>query len=176
MMQEVFSRRLKKGNLPDVFIVDGGIQQVNTVKKVLDEFEIKTPVVGIAKARDLTSGNWRSREISKSEERLIIQGRANPYILNKCQSLFKIVVSMRDEAHRFSRKLHHKTEKKRIIKSWVFEIKGIGEDTKNHILQNLSLEINEFKKMTEVELQNFFGIEKRHAKAMYNYLHANKKN
>lgn len=116
MMREVFLRRLKYGKFPDVFVVDGGKAQVNTVVKVLEELDIDVPVVGIAKARDLTSGNYSAREISKSEERLIIPGRANPYVLNKCPSLYRIIVQLRDEAHRFSRKLHHKAEENRLFK------------------------------------------------------------
>lgn len=116
MMREVFLRRLKYGKFPDVFVVDGGKAQVNTVVKVLEELDIDVPVVGIAKARNLTSGNYNAREISKSEERLIIPGRSNPYILNKCPSLYRIIVQLRDEAHRFSRKLHHKAEENRLFK------------------------------------------------------------
>ncbi len=33
MMKEVFTRRLKRRPWPDVFIVDGGVAQVNTVEK-----------------------------------------------------------------------------------------------------------------------------------------------
>lgn len=116
MMREVFLRRLKYGNFPDVFVVDGGKAQVNTVVKVLEELEVDVPVVGIAKARDLSRGNYKAEQISKSEERLIIPGRSNPYILNKCPSLYRIIVQLRDEAHRFSRKLHHKAEEKRLFK------------------------------------------------------------
>src|SRR5690606_10374057 len=111
----------------------------NTVKEVLKEFEVDVPVVGIAKARDLTKGNLRSKEISRSDERLIIPGRANPYILSKCPPLFRIIVQMRDEAHRFSRKLHHKQEGKRTFHSWLDDIYGIGEETKKQILQNLTV-------------------------------------
>ena len=115
MMKEVFLRRLKYKNFPDVFLVDGGRAQVNTVIEILRELEVDVPVVGIAKARDLDSGNLHVKDIRKTEERLIIPGRANPYILNKCQSLFRIMVQMRDEAHRFSRKLHHKAEEDRLF-------------------------------------------------------------
>lgn len=175
MMQEVFGRRIKHGNLPDVFVVDGGIGQVNSVKKVLDELEVVIPVIGIAKARDLTSGNLRATEVSKTEERLIIQGRVNPYILNKCPSLFKIIVSMRDEAHRFSRKLHHKAEKKRIVKSWVYDVKGLNDKVRQSILQNLTMNKSELKKMNIKELTDFFGLENKHARIFYDYLHASKK-
>lgn len=72
--------------------------------------------MGIAKQKTLRSKDgFKQVDIKKSEERLIIPGRANPYFLNQNRSLFKIIVQMRDEAHRFSRKLHHKEEKKRII-------------------------------------------------------------
>ncbi len=103
MMREVISRRADNGDLPDVLVIDGGVAQVNTVVAVVNELKLELPVVGIAKSKDLTSGNLHAREVVRSEERLVIPGRSNPYILTKCPPLFKIIVSMRDEAHRFSR-------------------------------------------------------------------------
>lgn len=116
MMRELIMRRSDNGNLPDVFIVDGGLGQVNVFKEALKELNIPIPVIGIAKSKVVkTKDGFKSEEIKKSEERLIIPGRSNPYMLNQNRSLFKIIVQMRDEAHRFSRKLHHKEEKKRLI-------------------------------------------------------------
>lgn len=116
MMRELIIRRSDNGSLPDVFIVDGGWGQVNVFKEALKELNIPIPVVGIAKSKNVrTKDGFRSEDIKKSEERLIIPGRANPYFLNQNRSLFKIIVQMRDEAHRFSRKLHHKEETKRVL-------------------------------------------------------------
>ena len=116
MMKELITRRSDNGNLPDVFIVDGGLGQVNIFKEALKEFKIDIPVIGIAKQKTLRSKEgFKQVDIKKSEERLIIPGRTNPYFLNQNRALFKIIVQMRDEAHRFSRKLHHKEEKNRII-------------------------------------------------------------
>jgi excinuclease ABC subunit C len=171
MMREVFYRRLKYGNLPDVFIVDGGVQQVNTVKKVLDELEIEVPVVGIAKARDLKKSGYRSSEIKRSEERLVIQGRSNPFVLNKCWSLMRIVVNMRDEAHRFSRKLHHKAEHKRIIHSWVDEIKGLNKTVKQDILKKNTHTLPELQKLSLEQLQDTLELESKHAKLIHKYFH-----
>jgi len=139
MMREVISRRVEHGDLPDVLVIDGGIAQVNTVVAVLNELKIELPVVGIAKSKDLTSGDYKAKEIVRSEERLIIPGRSNPFILTKCPSLFKILVTMRDEAHRFSRKLHHKAESKRVLSTWLDEVKGLGEEGKKKILTQLSM-------------------------------------
>ena len=169
MMREVISRRLDNGSLPDVLVVDGGVAQVNTVTAVLRELAIDLPVVGIAKSREI-SGSFQAKEIDRTEERLIIPGRSNPYILTKCPSLFKIIVSMRDEAHRFSRKLHHKAESKRVLATWLDEIKGLGGETKKKILSQLSLSKNELKAFTVSDLMNYFGIKNPQAKALWTHL------
>jgi len=174
MMKEVVSRRIEKLHLPDVFIIDGGIAQVNVVLEVLKEMDLKIPVVGIAKSKELTRGNFKSLELDKSEERLIIPGRANPYILKKCPALFKIIVSMRDEAHRFSRKLHHKTESDRVMSSWVDEVKGINEETKKNILRNLTQTREELLNFTTQDLVNLLGLKIRDAKILWAFLHKEK--
>jgi len=116
MMKELITRRSDNGNLPDVFIVDGGLGQVNVFREALREFNIQIPVIGIAKSKVVrTKNGFKNEDIKRSEERLVIPGRTNPYMLNQNRSLYKIIVQMRDEAHRFSRKLHHKEEHKRIF-------------------------------------------------------------
>ncbi|MDD4976621.1 MAG: excinuclease ABC subunit UvrC [Bacteriovorax sp.] len=116
MMRELIIRRSDNGALPDVFIVDGGLGQVNIFREALKELGIAIPVVGIAKSKVVrTKDGFKSEDIKRSEERLIIPGRSNPYMLNQNRSLFKIIVQMRDEAHRFSRRLHHKEETKRVF-------------------------------------------------------------
>ena len=175
MMKEVITRRVGHGKLPDVLVVDGGVGQVNTVVGVLKELEVNIPVVGIAKSRDLTRGNFKVASTTRSEERLIIPGRANPYILSKCPALFKIVVYMRDEAHRFSRRLHHKAESKRVMNTWLDEVEGIGEETKKQMLKQLTLSREELAEFNVGDLINYFGIKTHHAKAIYNYLHGERK-
>jgi excinuclease ABC subunit C len=176
MMREVISRRIAHGELPDVLVIDGGVAQVNTVKAVLNELKVELPVVGIAKSKDLTSGDLRSTEVVRSEERLVIPGRSNPYILSKCPPLFKTIVSMRDEAHRFSRKLHHKTESKRVLSTWVDEVKGLGEEGKKKVLQHLSMTREELKDYSVNDMMNYFGIKSPQAKALRAFLHEDSEN
>lgn len=171
MMREVILRRIAHGELPDVLVIDGGVAQVNTVMAVLNEFKVELPVVGIAKSKDLTTGNLRATEVVRSEERLVIPGRSNPYILTKCPPLFKIIVSMRDEAHRFSRKLHHKAESKRVLATWVDEVKGLGEEGKKKVLSNLSMTQEELKTYSVNDLMNYFGLKSPQAKALRAFLH-----
>lgn len=171
MMREVISRRLKHEELPDVFVIDGGVAQVNTVLAVLKEFNVDVPVVGIAKSKDLTTGNLRAKTTERSDERLVIPGRTNPYILSKCPPLFKIIVSMRDEAHRFSRKLHHKAESKRVMKSWLDDVKGLNADVRNLIMMKLEVSKESLIEFSVNDLMNYFGIKTPYAKALWNYLH-----
>ncbi len=137
MMKEVLMRRMDNGNLPDVFIADGGKGQLGIFQSVLQEVGLDIPVCAIAKSK--AKGNFQKETITKTEERLFIPGRANPYLLHKNKSLFRIITQMRDEAHRFSRKLHHKAEKKRTFSSWIDQVEGIGPKRKKEILQKLKV-------------------------------------
>jgi excinuclease ABC subunit C len=162
MMKEVFERRIKKDDYPDVFIVDGGKAQVNTVLKVLKENNIDVPVVGIAKAKNKNNAE-------KTQERLVIPGRANDYVLKKNMNLFKIVVSMRDEAHRFSRKLHHKKMQDQLLGSWIYQVKGLSRQTKNKILRTTNESLKELVKKSRFEIEHMFRLNKRETTLLLKY-------
>ena len=148
-----------------MFIVDGGVQQVNVFLEVLKDFGIKIPVVGIAKSRIINKeGSLSNQNMARSDERLIIPGRSNPYILNKNMALFQICTTMRNEAHRFSRILHHKLEKNRIITSDIDNIKGLNVSVKKTILNNLNRPFDEISKLSILEIEKELGIGTNHAK------------
>lgn len=156
MMSEVLQRRLDNGDLPDVFIVDGGKGQLGAFLKVLEEASIDIPVCAIAKAK--AKGDFEKEKIERSEERLFIPNRTNPYYLAKNKSLFKIITQMRDEAHRFSRKLHHKAEKKRTFGSWVDQVEGVGPKTKEKILSQIEHSPTDIARMEVDEIVEKLGI------------------
>jgi excinuclease ABC subunit C len=110
MMQEVLSRRIKKGHFPDVFIVDGGKGQLSIFLKVLRENSLSIPVIALAKEKVKKGDHFE-----KSQERIFLEGRKDPISLEQHPHLKKVLVHMRDESHRFSRRLHHKQEKKRFF-------------------------------------------------------------
>jgi excinuclease ABC subunit C len=97
-MKEVIKRRknhFKDWGTPDLIIVDGGKAQVGVFQKELEENEI--PIVGIA----------------KRFETLVIPNKANGTTILKEYKLprspaLNIVQRLRDEAHRFARRYHHK--------------------------------------------------------------------
>lgn len=163
MMRELFERRLSHGELPDVLIVDGGRGQVNVAREVLREFKCEIPVVGIAKEKRVGS-----RE--KIPDRLVIPGRLNPYVLSKNPSLFRLLVKIRDEAHRFSRRLHHKKETKRVINWWIDEIPGIGREIKKDILRHLVHTPEQLGEMNLLQLSRAIGVSVRVARRVKRYL------
>lgn len=166
MMKELFERRLQNGKLPDIVIVDGGISQVNMALKAMEEAQIHIPIAGIAKAR----GEKTNKKGEKLEERLIIPGRKNPYILKNNMSLLRILVKMRDEAHRFSRVLHHKTEEKRIFQSAWDLVPGIGPATKKKILERNYVSPEDLAGLDLNEIIEKAGVNQRQARSIKKHL------
>lgn len=101
MIGEVLKRRvgdLALGPLPDLFIIDGGKGQLAASKHILKEHNIDQDIISIAKG-----------EQRKSMADLIyLPGRKNPLPLSKASPVFKEIVKMRDEAHRFAVFSHRK--------------------------------------------------------------------
>ena len=155
MMREVIGRRLKGHSpLPDVFVVDGGKGQVGVFVKVLETAGFSIPVVGIAKAPGR----------AKSEERLILPHGKNSCLLKRYPELLKILIPMRDEAHRFSRKLHHKAEKDRMFSSWLDSVKGIGAQKRRDILRRLDLSPEELAEKNVKEVAELLGVKEETAR------------
>ena len=89
MLREVISRRL--GNpwpLPRLFLIDGGVGQVNAVKEVLEEVGVEIPVVGLAKGPERD----KNEVIGQIPEGISLG----------------MLVRLRDEAHRFAVSYHRK--------------------------------------------------------------------
>ncbi|MCS7280396.1 MAG: excinuclease ABC subunit UvrC [Desulfobacterota bacterium] len=104
-LKEVLTRRIKDsslGPLPDLFIVDGGRAHLNALSKVLSELKIEADLIGIAKAR----------KRKKLEDTIYLPTRKNPLYLPRSSSVFKELIRMRDEAHRFALSSHKRGKKK----------------------------------------------------------------
>ncbi len=93
MIKEIVERRLNNDwPLPDLMVIDGGAGQVNAAKKALKEKGKRIPVVGIAKGEDRKGEKMVGDEIKGMERKLLID--------------------VRDEAHRFALKYHKKLRKR----------------------------------------------------------------
>jgi excinuclease ABC subunit C len=87
-LKEVLERRMKHEEwpLPQIFLVDGGKPQVNTIKKVLDR---KALIIGIAKGE-------------KRKKNELIFGSRNKEFIDWVNENKNLLIKVRDEAHRFA--------------------------------------------------------------------------
>lgn len=85
MMAEMLKRRFQhpEWGRPDLIVVDGGKTQIQAVKKVIPA---GIPVIGLAKKPDRLVGSQKTLDLNTAAGRLLIR--------------------LRDEAHRFGRKQH----------------------------------------------------------------------
>ncbi len=97
-LREVLSRRLGHDEwpMPRIIVVDGAAAQMNAARKVLNEYGIQIPVVGVAK-------DERHRPRAIQGERAVIKGRERDILLANA------------EAHRFAIGYHRKSRR------WVFK-------------------------------------------------------
>jgi excinuclease ABC subunit C len=93
-LREVLTRRLghEEWPLPRLIAVDGSTAQMNAAQKVLDEFGMTIPIVGVVKDE-----KHRPRDIRGDRE--LIQGRERDILLANA------------EAHRFAINYHRKTSR-----------------------------------------------------------------
>ena len=93
-MAEVISRRLNHIEdlpLPDLFMIDGGINQVRAVKSVLTKMNVDVPVIGMIK-----DNKHRTRGIIDLNEKEIDLRDKKEY-----KALFALITKLQDEVHRF---------------------------------------------------------------------------
>ncbi len=146
MMKEVIKRRytmILKNNytLPDLILVDGGKGQLNAWFSVLKELGIEgITIIGLAK---------------KFEE-IFIPNEKEPIILPRNSNLLKIFQRVRDEAHRFAVKLHKKQREKRVRRSILDDIKGVGPATRTKLLRHFG-SVENIKKATPEAIAQVVG-------------------
>jgi excinuclease ABC subunit C len=90
-LAEVITRRINRSDwpLPDVFLIDGGRPQVNTVKAIFAEHSIAVPIVGIAKGPERKRNDF-------------LLGSLEPEFVEWVNAHQALLIKVRDEAHRFA--------------------------------------------------------------------------
>jgi excinuclease ABC subunit C len=109
----------EKRRLPDLLLVDGGKGQMSSAVTSLDRLGIEIPVAGIAK---------------KNEE-LFVPGRPEPIRLARNDAALHLVQRVRDEAHRFAISRHRGTRSRRLVRSRLTEIPGVGPGRARRLLR-----------------------------------------
>ncbi len=172
-MKEVLERRFKHTEYddPQLVIVDGGKGQLKLALEALKQIgRPDIQVVGMAKAR--TEGEFSDAEVSSTEERFFLPGRSNPVTFTRHQQALQILVSIRDEAHRFAITYHRLLRDKRLFESELDAIKGLGEKRKADLLKHFG-SVEAIRSANVDEVSNVPGISEKLAATIIEILNKN---
>lgn len=143
-MKEVTTRRylrLKEEDLkmPDLVIIDGGINQINVVKESLNKIGVNIHIAGLSKD-------------SKHRTSLLVTSDNKTIDLTENKKLFFLLTRMQDEVHRYAIKFHSNKRSKGMYNSIFDEVEGIGKYRKEKLSLRYS-SINLLKGATLEELE-----------------------
>ncbi|MGD2101291.1 MAG: excinuclease ABC subunit UvrC [Acidimicrobiia bacterium] len=105
---------------PSLVVIDGGAGQLGRAVKVLDEFELDIPTIGLAK---------------KMEE-VYLPGRPEPIQIPRDAEALYLLQQVRDEAHRFAITYHRQLRSKSMVDSALDDVVGIGPKRKKDLLKH----------------------------------------
>lgn len=158
-IKEAVSRRYQKLlaenlSLPDLILIDGGKGQVNGAKEVLNSLELNIPIIGLA----------------KREETIFFPNKSEGILLEKNNDALKLLQEVRNEAHRFGNVLHKKLRAKKMVKSILEDIPGVGKTRRKYLFDHFK-SIDAIKKATLEEINDVEKIDKKTAEKIYSFFH-----
>lgn len=146
-MEEIVYRRYKRmmdenQALPDLVVIDGGKGQLGAALKALGDLGLrgKLPIISLAKRL----------------EEIFYPGDSIPLYLDKRSETMKVIINLRDEAHRFGINFHRDQRSKNAITSELDDIKGIGDKTKTTLLSHFK-SVKRIKEVSIEELEKVIG-------------------
>ncbi len=144
-MQETLRRYLAKLDQyekPDLIVVDGGKGQLSSSVEVLHEMGIDIAIVSLAKRL----------------EEVFLPGQLDSIMLPRKGLALKMIIHLRDEAHRFAITYHRKRRSMRTLASQLDSV--VGEQTKYNLLREFG-SVQGVKEATLDELQTVKGVGKK---------------
>lgn len=146
-MEEIVFRRYKrlleeKEALPDLIVIDGGKGQLGVALKSLENLGLrgKIPIISLAERL----------------EEIFYPGDSYPLYLDKRSETMKVIIHLRDEAHRFGLTFHRNQRSKNAITSRLDEVPGIGEKTKTKLMNHFK-SVKRIKEASIEEVESVIG-------------------
>lgn len=140
---------------PNLFIVDGGLPQVNAAQEVLDELGVNdVTLIGIAKRL----------------EEIWIPGEEYPVILPRTSQALYLTQYLRDEAHRFAISFHRQQRSARMKRSILDDIPGLGPKRRKQLVSSFG-SVAKVKEASVEELAELPGFGPSLAQKIYDTLH-----
>ncbi len=172
MMREVMTRRFSRqlrenpdrddAGWPDLLVIDGGKGQLSAVMEILADLGLEDiAIVSIAKGPDRNAGR----------EDFYLPGR-EPFKLPPNDPVLYFLQRLRDEAHRFAIGSHRQQRGKKMHKSILDGLPGVGPRRKKALL----LHFGSARAVAGAALEDLGkveGINRTLAQSIYDYFHDN---
>ncbi len=142
-MAEVLDRRLKHGNYPDLILLDGGKGQVSAVKEVMKYNNVDIPLWGMYK-----DDRHRTKGLINFEKTIE---------LDRSSSLYRFVAGIQEEVHDYSISYHRSLRDKKMTKSALDDVVGVGPKRKKALMLKFK-DVDNIKKATPEEIAETEGI------------------
>ena len=163
MIAEVIKRRLKKGQPPDLFVIDGGKGHLSVALKAIDALGLENPpdAISIAKA---------DQGEPRAVDKIYLPNRKNPLILARNHPVLSLLMRLRDETHRRAVSYYRKRSKKKLTGSELDRIPGVGPKRKKALLKYLG----DLQSIAKAEIEDLNGVPAINqvvAKNIFDYFH-----
>ncbi|MBR1515350.1 MAG: excinuclease ABC subunit C [Paludibacteraceae bacterium] len=149
-MREIVKRRYtdllgENKPLPDLIIADGGEGQMNAIKEVLKrQLHLDIPVAGLKKD-------------DKHRTNVLLYGTpTQEFGMKVTDELFRLLVQIQDEVHRFAISYHKQKRSKSQTHSELNDIQGVGEVSKQKLLRHFH-SVSRAKTADLTELRQVLG-------------------
>ena len=160
-MREAIRRRishigdgtLSLGDSPDLILLDGGVGHVGAIKELFRELDVDIPVFGMVK-----DDFHKTRAITDADEEISIAREMNVYTF---------IYNLQEEAHRFALKHSSKDKTKKLTRSSLTKIPGIGEKKAKALLD--AMPYAKIKTASVKELSAIKGVSLKDAEAIHEY-------
>lgn len=170
-INEVISRRLRRAlnpnrndsetrgflKLPQLILIDGGINQLKAGIHAVKELGLNIPCAGMVKDR-------------KHKTRGLVTETGESIELKRNGQVMKLISEIQEEVHRFTVDYHRKLRARETIRSVLDNIEGIGISRKKELLRHFG-SVEKIKEASVNELLKVKAMNTKSAEAVYKYFH-----
>jgi len=169
-MEEVLSRRFKRflaerdegvregkrfAYPPNLVLIDGGKGQLGAAVRVIDDLGVS----GVAVA-----------SLAKRFEEVYLPGESEPVRIPRDSEALYLLQQVRDEAHRFAITYHRQLRDKKMTKSVLDDVPGLGPVRKARLLKEFG-SVKRLREVTEDDLVALSWLPEPVARAVFAQLH-----
>jgi excinuclease ABC subunit C len=146
--------KIEEQEKPDLIVIDGGKGQLSSALEILEDMQVD---------------NIEMISLAKRLEEVFLPNKKESILLPRSSSALRLLINLRDEAHRFAITFHRKKRSKRILQSDLDRIHGIGDKMKFLLLKEFG-SVENIARASLSDLMNIKGMGRKSAEKVLNSL------